>query len=85
MGGRGSAMARRLDKTVTGQIVLLRAHASARQSPTKTLPGGRQVRGKTRPVDRNVGHTAPDALRRQPRWPVHRCEGQAARKLAFIL
>ena len=31
----------------------------------KAFPGGRQVRGKTRPVDQSAGQTAPDALRRQ--------------------
>ena len=51
----------------------------------KAFPGGRQVRGKTRLVDRSAGQTAPGALRRQPNRAVHRCEGQAARKLAFIL
>jgi hypothetical protein len=47
--------------------------------------GGRQVRGKTRPVDRSAGQAAPGALRRQINQRVHRCEGQAARKLAVIL
>ena len=32
----------------------------------KAFPGGRQVRGKTRPVDQSAGQTAPGALRRQP-------------------
>ena len=31
----------------------------------EAFPGGRQVRGKTRPVDQSAGQTAPDALRRQ--------------------
>ena len=31
----------------------------------KAFPGGRQVRGKTRPVDQSAGQTAPVALRRQ--------------------
>ena len=32
----------------------------------KAFPGGRQVQGKTRLVDRSAGQTAPGALRRQP-------------------
>ena len=51
----------------------------------KAFPGGRQVRGKTRPVDQRAGQTAPGALRRQSSRQVDRCEGQAARKLAVIL
>jgi hypothetical protein len=51
----------------------------------KAFPGGRQVRGKTRPVDRSAGQAAPGALRRQLNQRVHRCESQAVRKLAVIL
>ncbi len=51
----------------------------------KAFPGGRQVRGKTRAVDRNAGQAAPGALRRQLDQRVHRYESQAARKLAVIL
>ena len=40
----------------------------------KAFPGGRQVRGKTRPVDRSAGQAAPGALRRQLNQRVHRCE-----------
>ena len=51
----------------------------------KAFPGGRQVRGKTRPVDRSAGQAAPGALQRQLNRRVHRCESQAAQKLAVIL
>ena len=51
----------------------------------KAFPDGRQVRGKTRPVDQRGGQTAPGALRRQSSRQVDRCEGQTARKLAVIL
>ena len=51
----------------------------------EALPGGRQVRGKTRPVDQCAGQTAPGASRRQSSRQVDRCDGQAARKLAAIL
>lgn len=37
----------------------------------RVLPGGRQVRGKTRPVDQCAGQTARGTLRRQPtRWSI---------------
>ena len=59
--GSGSAMARRLDKTVTGQIVRPFSGHMRRRGETspQDVSGGRQVRGKTRlVVDRSVGHTA---------------------------
>ena len=51
----------------------------------KAFPGGRQVRGKTRPVDRSAGQAAPGALRRQPNQGSIAVRVQAARKLAVIL
>jgi hypothetical protein len=59
-------------------------HRRGKASP-QGVPGGRQVRGKTRLVDLSVGQTAPGASRRQSNRGVHRYESEAARKLAFIL
>ena len=65
---------------------LLGSQASARQSllTARAFPGGRQVQGKTRLVDRSAGQAAPGSS--QPTYQsVDRYLGQAARKLAVIL
>jgi hypothetical protein len=67
-----------------GSVSLCGEHRRGK-APPQGGPGGRQVRGKTRPVDRSAGQTAPGASRRQSSRRVHPCEGQAARKLAVIL
>ena len=46
----------------------------------KAFPGGRQVRGKTRMVDRSVGQATPGRLAAPAYQTVHRCESQAARE-----
>jgi hypothetical protein len=55
------------------------------KAPPRGVPGGRQVRGKTRLVDLSVGQTTPGASRRQFNRRALRYESQAARKLALIL
>jgi len=50
----------------------------------KVFPGGRQVRGKTRLVDRSAGQAAPSRLASPAYQTVHRCESQAAQELTLI-
>ncbi len=58
-------------------------HRRGKTSP-QAFPGGRQVRGKTRMVDLSVGQATPGRLAAPAYQTVHRCESQAARKLAAI-
>jgi hypothetical protein len=51
----------------------------------ETLGWTQDVIARAAPVDRSAGQTAPGASRRQCSRRVHRCEGQAPRKLAVIL
>lgn len=50
----------------------------------KAFPGGRQVQGKTRLVDRNAGQTAPGRPTAPAYQSVDRYLSQAAWKLAMI-
>src|SRR5215213_1839265 len=50
----------------------------------KAFPGSRQVRGKTRMVDRSVGQATPGCLAAPAYQTVRRCESQTTRELATM-
>jgi hypothetical protein len=73
------------DSHVTGWSGPSRVTGTGEAKPhRKAFPGGRQVQGKTRPVDQSAGQAAPGHPAAPAYQMVRRCEGQAIREPASI-